>query len=69
MSVDPQGILVLPTAEKLRLVELLWDDLANSGETLPLPSWIGDEAVRRREELRQNPDLGLSHREVWKQPW
>ena len=27
----------LPPAEKLQLVEELWDDLANTSEPLPLP--------------------------------
>ena len=29
----------LPVADKLRLVERLWDDIAASDEPVPLPDW------------------------------
>ena len=38
-------------AEKLQLVEELWDDLASSREPLPLPPWHREEAHRRGAEL------------------
>jgi hypothetical protein len=32
MSIDPKELRSLPIAEKLRLVELLWDDIGASDE-------------------------------------
>jgi putative addiction module component (TIGR02574 family) len=50
--------------EKLRLVEQIWDDLAAS--PLPLLKWSIAEATRRRDEMIADPNLGLTHEEVWK---
>jgi len=33
----------LSRAEKLRMMESLWDDLARDTSTLPPPEWHGDE--------------------------
>jgi putative addiction module component (TIGR02574 family) len=65
MSVDPNELLALPTAEKLRLVEMLWDNLGAESDPIPLPQWVIEESVHRREEMRANPELGLSHEETW----
>jgi putative addiction module component (TIGR02574 family) len=64
MAIDTDELRALPAAEKLRLVEWLWDDLCDSTEPIPLPEWVGREAARRLEEMR-DPDFGLSHEEVW----
>jgi len=66
MSIDDTQLLALPVAEKLRIVELLWDDIGSSDEPLPLPAWIDAEANRRREEMRSNPQASLTHEEVWR---
>lgn len=66
MSIDTDAILALPVAEKLKLVELIWDDLGQATEKLPLPAWVVQEGVRRREELKQNPSIALTHDEIWK---
>lgn len=55
----------LPVAEKLRLVELLWDDLGAADVEIPLPDWVNEEADRRRKEMLHDPTLGLSHDEAW----
>jgi putative addiction module component (TIGR02574 family) len=65
MSVDTQKLLGLPAEEKLRVIELLWDNLGESTEPIPLPDWAIQEGVRRRDEMLANPSLGLSHDEVW----
>jgi hypothetical protein len=46
-------------------VEILWDDLGESTEPIPLPDWVDREAARRREEMR-DPSFGLSHNETWR---
>ena len=35
-------------------------------QSLPLPDWAVAEAVRRRDEMLANPELGLTSEEVWK---
>jgi len=66
MSIDPNELLALPTDEKLRLVELLWDNLGESADPIPLPGWVEQEAARRREELTADPSIGISHEETWR---
>lgn len=56
----------LSPAEKLLLVERIWDDLATAGMPLPLPEWSIREAQRRRDEMVADPKLGVSHEELWK---
>jgi putative addiction module component (TIGR02574 family) len=65
MSVDPNELLSLPAAEQLRLVELLWDNLGKSTDPIPLPEWVEAEALRRRNEMIVNPELGSNHDAVW----
>ena len=65
MAIDTDELRALPPAEKLRLVELLWDDLGDATAPIPLPDWVDREAARRRDEMR-DPTFGLSHDETWK---
>ena len=51
--------------EKLEIIEMLWDDLGSADREIPLPDWVDQEVVRRREELIANPEIGLTHEEVW----
>jgi len=64
MSMDA-ALRALPVAEKLRLVEMLWDDLGNGAAPIPLPEWVEIESARRREEMR-DPACGISHEEAWR---
>lgn len=66
MDIDTNALLALPAAEKLQIVELLWDNLGESTERLPLPEWVEHEALRRRDEMISDPTLGLDHSQVWK---
>lgn len=65
MNIDTNAILALPAAEKLRLVEMLWDGLGGDDAPIPLPEWVDREATRRRDELAADPSLGATHTEVW----
>lgn len=65
MSIDTDALRALPATEKMRFVELLWDDLGNSTAPIPLPEWADREAARRREEMR-DPTCGVSHEEAWR---
>ncbi len=51
MAVTPDELRDLPPAEKLCLVEFLWDELGNSDVSIPLPDWVDREAARRRNEM------------------
>jgi putative addiction module component (TIGR02574 family) len=54
----------LSSAEKLLLLEELWDDLACQPAEVPVPDWQKDELERRYEEYVQNPSEGSSWSEV-----
>jgi putative addiction module component (TIGR02574 family) len=62
MSIDPHysSLFNLSPAEKLQLVEDLWDDLAASPESVPIHDWQKEELARRRENLKQHPDSGVT---------
>lgn len=65
MSIDINALHALPDDEKLRIVEMLWDDIGKSVAPIKLPDWVGQEATRRREEMR-DPAFGVSHEEAWR---
>ena len=44
-----EEILALPAAERLRLVEKLWDLLAADQASVPMPEWHRAELDRRME--------------------
>ncbi len=66
MDVYTDTIRDMAPADKLCLVERIWDDLAAEATPLPLPDWALTEAARRRDELVADPALGATHEEVWK---
>ena len=66
MDIYTETIRDLPPADKLLLVERIWDDLAEMNSPIPLPTWALTEAARRRDEMIADPNLGLTHEEVWK---
>ena len=56
----------LPIAEKLRVVEELWDDIEATGGRFPLPAWHRDVAKSRAAELEANPALAITRDELWR---
>ena len=60
----PAAVRELPFAEKLQLVEALWDDLARSPERIPLADSLKAELDRRYKEYLANPGEGSSWEEV-----
>lgn len=58
------SIFDLSPAEKLQLVEDLWDELASTPESVPVHDWQRDELARRKANLTKNPTSGLSWEEV-----
>jgi putative addiction module component (TIGR02574 family) len=64
MCAAKSSVFDLSPAEKLQLVEDLWDDLAASPESVPVHDWQKEELARRKANLRRNPGSGLAWEEV-----
>ena len=55
----------LPLAERILLVENLWDSIARSHEAdLPIAEWQKAELMRRRRKYMQNPDSAIQWPDV-----
>ena len=61
---NSSSIFDLSAAEKLQLVEDLWDDLAAAPETVPIHDWQRQELARRKANLLNSSDSGLSWEDV-----
>lgn len=59
-------ILELPVAERIRLVELIWDSIAAVPEAVPVSSELKAELDRRLAEFEANPEAGSPWDEVRK---
>lgn len=64
MHPEVERLRKLPIAEKLRVVEELWDDIGETGERFPLPQWHRAETERRDAELEADPSIALSREEL-----
>jgi len=60
MSPETSALSALSVAEKLQLVEDLWDQLAQVPSDIPVRDWQIDEMNRRRESLESAPESALS---------
>jgi Putative addiction module component len=65
MQTNHRELLTLPLAEQMEIVEMIWENLDESASEIPLPSWLIEEGVRRREEMLNDPALGKDHATVW----
>jgi len=57
-------LLELPVAERLRLVELLWDSIAAVPEALRISNELKAELDRRLADSEADPEAGSSWEEV-----
>lgn len=64
MNPTNTSVFDLSPAEKLQLVEDLWDDLAVTPEAIPVHDWQKVELARRKTNLTSNPASGLAWAEV-----
>jgi len=64
MDASIGSVFDLSAAEKLQLVEDLWDDLAARPEDVPVHDWQKEELARRKANLQNNPASALSWEEV-----
>ena len=65
VSISNSELLDLPASEKLRIIEMLWDQLGESPSEIPLPDWVEKEGLRRLSRMTLNPELGREHQSVW----
>ncbi len=54
----------LTPAEKLQLIEELWEELSATPEEIPVPQWQLDELDRRSAEYAKNPSSAIPWEEV-----
>ncbi|WP_373527220.1 addiction module protein [Nostoc sp.] len=54
----------LSRAEKLQLVEDLWDEIAAIPSAIAVLDWQKQELARRKAEYLQNPAIGSSWEDV-----
>ena len=66
MSAEFEEFRKLGRAEKIQLVEDLWDNIAAEGEQEPLSAEKIEELRRRKERFMRHPESGLSWDEVKK---
>ena len=52
-----EEILRLPVAERLQLVEDIWDSIAATQEEVPVPDWHRAELDRRLDDPEPGPSL------------
>ena len=64
MTSETTTVFDLSPAEKLQLVQDLWDDLAATPGDVPVHAWQIAEIDRRKANLLKNPASGLSWEEV-----
>lgn len=64
-----EEVLRLPVAERIRIVEAIWDSIADSPEALDLSDEQKAELDRRLEGLEKNPDAGSPWSEVRGRVW
>jgi putative addiction module component (TIGR02574 family) len=58
------SIFDLSRAEKLQLVEDLWDDIAAVPQDVPIQDWQREELSRRKAYLKQFPAPAIPWEEV-----
>src|ERR1041384_1259566 len=58
-------ILALPASERVRLVDAIWDSIAEAPDALELTQWQRDELDSRLAEFEADPDSGATLEEVF----
>jgi putative addiction module component (TIGR02574 family) len=61
---DPAELRDLPVAERLKLIEELWDSIDAESGSLPLPDWHRAEIDRRLDALDTGAAVGATWEEV-----
>lgn len=66
MLADFDSLRDLPIADKLRLVDVLWNDIVHSEEAFPLQEWHRLEVERRLAEVASDPNSIITRDELWR---
>ena len=66
VPLPPPGFDDLSVDEKIDYLESLWDRVAASPETIPVPDWHRETIGERLKDLEANPDAGDSWEAVQK---
>ncbi|MCH7990374.1 MAG: addiction module protein [Planctomycetes bacterium] len=64
MSTDFSELFELEVAEKLQLVEDLWDNIATTPDAVPVEDWQKEELARRKAAHQQDQEAGSSWEDV-----
>ena len=62
-------VLQLPVPERIRIVEAIWDSIADTPEAVELTDEQKAELDRRLENLEKNPNAGSPWSEVRGRIW
>lgn len=60
VPLPPPGFDALSVEEKLDYLQSLWDRIAASPESIPVPDWHRDILDERLKDLEVNPEAGDS---------
>ncbi len=66
MTPERAAIFDLSLAEKLQLVEELWNDIASTPDQVPIPEWHKAVLDRRQAQLDRDPSAVLTWEETLK---
>ena len=64
MNAQAISITELSPAEKLKLVEDLWDDLATTPESIPVHAWHKKELAQRKANLIRDATTAISWEDI-----
>jgi len=63
-TINLTPVLQLPVQERIRIVEAIWDSVADAAHEVGLQPWQSDELDRRVAEFEANPTEGMPWVEV-----
>ena len=63
-TTDKIALTDLSVADRLKLIEELWDSLDKEADALPLPGWHRDEIDKRLDALDNGTSMGAPWDEV-----
>jgi len=64
MRTEFAPIFKLGRAERLQLVEDLWDSIAEEDAQLPVPEWKREELRQRKERFSRHPSSGRTWEQI-----
>lgn len=63
-TINLEGVLELPVSERIKLVEAIWDSVAQDTASVELPAWQAEELDHRMADFERNPAEGAPWTEV-----